>query len=118
MTVKECYSAMGADYDDVMARLRKDERVQKFLLKVLDDKSYDLLLSSVEEKNIAEAFRAAHTLKGVCQNLSLTKLYKSASVLSDVLRDREDYGEDIEPALEQVKQDYNEMIGYIRELAG
>lgn len=109
---------MGADYDDVMARLRKDDRVQKFLLKVLDDKSYTLLIDSVEERNIPEAFRAAHTLKGVCQNLSLTKLYKSASVLSDVLRDREDYREDIEPALAQVKQDYDEMIGYIRELAG
>ncbi|MCI8638787.1 MAG: Hpt domain-containing protein [Coprococcus sp.] len=118
MTVKECYDAMGADYDDVMARLRKDDRVQKFLLKVLDDKSYTLLIDSVEERNIPEAFRAAHTLKGVCQNLSLTKLYKSASVLSDVLRDREDYREDIEPALAQVKQDYDEMIGYIRELAG
>ena len=35
MTVKECYDAMGADYEDVFARLRKDERIQKFLLKVI-----------------------------------------------------------------------------------
>ena len=40
MTVKECYDAIGADYEDVMGRLRKDERVQKFVLKLLDDKSY------------------------------------------------------------------------------
>ena len=43
MTVKECYEKMGADYDSVMGRLRKDERVQKFLLKFLNDKSYELL---------------------------------------------------------------------------
>ena len=47
MTVKECYDAMGADYEDVFARLRKDERIQKFLLKVMNDKSYDLLCSSL-----------------------------------------------------------------------
>ena len=29
MTVKECYEAIGADYEDVMGRLRKDERVEK-----------------------------------------------------------------------------------------
>ena len=29
---------MGADYEDVFARLRKDERIQKFLLKVMNDK--------------------------------------------------------------------------------
>ena len=34
MTVKECYEAIGADYEDVMGRLRKDERVQKFVLKL------------------------------------------------------------------------------------
>ena len=46
MTVKECYETMGADYDGVVSRLRTDERVRKFLLKVLNDKSYELLCTS------------------------------------------------------------------------
>ena len=37
MTVRECYEAMGADYEDVLGRLRKDERIQKFVLKLLND---------------------------------------------------------------------------------
>ena len=69
MTVKECYEAMGGDYEDVMRRLRKDERVEKFLMKVLDDKSFQLLTDSMAARNMDEAFRAAHTLKGICQNL-------------------------------------------------
>lgn len=117
MTVKECYDAIGADYDDVFSRLRKDDRIRKFVLKVLDDKSYELLLNSVESRDMAEAFRAAHTLKGVCQNLSLTRLYKSSSCLSDVLRDRQEYGEDVAEALEAVKEDYTQMIEYIGKLA-
>lgn len=117
MTVRECYDAIGADYDDVFSRLRKDDRIRKFLLKILDDKSYELLLSSVEARDMAEAFRAAHTLKGVCQNLSLTRLYHSSSRLSDMLRDRQEYGEDIAEALEPVKEDYAHMTEYIRKLA-
>ncbi len=52
MTVKECYDAMGADYEDVAGRLRTDERIRKFVLKVLNDSSYALLCSSLEERNI------------------------------------------------------------------
>ena len=117
MTVKECYDFMGGDYEDVMGRLRKDERVQKFLLKFLDDKSYGLLCSSLEEKNMDEAFRAAHTIKGVCQNLSITNLYHSSSKLSERLRNGQAYGEDIEPLLEQVKADYEKVIDSIGKLA-
>ena len=117
MTVKECYEAMGADYDDVMGRLRKDERVQKFLLKMLDDKSYALLTDSVEAGNMSEAFRAAHTIKGVCQNLSITPLYKSAYELAELLRNADAYSEDMEPMIEEVKKDYTHMIECIRQLA-
>ncbi|MCI8293120.1 MAG: Hpt domain-containing protein [Hespellia sp.] len=116
MTVKECYEAMGADYEDVMGRLRTDERVQKFLLKVLNDKSYDLLCTSIESGDMNEAFRAAHTLKGVCQNLSLTPLYHSASELSERLRGGQAYGEDMEPMLDQVKRDYAQMTECIQGL--
>lgn len=116
MTVKECYEAMGADYDDVMSRLRKDERVQKFLLKVLTDKSYELLCTSMETRNMSEAFRAAHTLKGVAQNLSLTRLYQSSSQLAEELRERQEYGADLELALAQMKTDYEMTTDCIRRL--
>ena len=71
MTLQECYAAMGGNYEDVIGRLRSERLVQKFVLKFLDDGSYSLLCQSLEEKNYEEAFRAAHTIKGVCQNLSI-----------------------------------------------
>lgn len=64
-----------------------------------------------------EAFRAAHTIKGITQNLSLTKLYASSAQLCDVLRDRQEYGEDIPPAFEAVERDYQFTIGCIQQLA-
>ena len=87
MTVKECYEIIGANYEEVESRLRTEERIKKFLLKVLNDKSYDLLCDSIKQKNMEEAFRAAHTLKGISQNLSLTTLYQSSNLLSEKLRE-------------------------------
>ena len=88
MTVQECYEAMGADYDDVISRLRTDERVTKFLLKILNDGSFQLLTDSLAAKNMEDAFRAAHTLKGVAMNLSLTALYHAAGPMTEALRGR------------------------------
>lgn len=61
--------------------------MQKFVLKFLDDKSMELLKTSMVEETYEEAFRAAHTIKGICQNLSFTRLYESSSALSEALRD-------------------------------
>ena len=79
MTLKECYAAMGGDYDEAIGRLRSEKLVQKFVLKFLNDQSFELLCSSMESKNYEEAFRAAHTIKGVCSNLAFNVLGKSSS---------------------------------------
>ncbi len=86
MTLQECYEAIGGDYQDVISRLRSDRLVQKFVLKFLDDGSYDLFCSSMESGNYDEAFRAVHTIKGICQNLGFKRLLKSSAEMSDALR--------------------------------
>ncbi len=52
----------------------------------LDDDSYPKLEDALKKENVEEAFRAAHTLKGVCQNLGFTNLYQPAYELTEVLR--------------------------------
>lgn len=116
MTVKECYEIMKGDYDDVINRLRTDERVKKFLLKVLDDTSFTQLCNALEKKDIEEAFRAAHTLKGVSKNMSLTNLAYSSSNLTEALRGRQDFGDDIEPLFKKVKKDYALTMACIQML--
>ncbi len=116
MTVEECYAMMNANYPEVKGRLRTDERILKFVLKLLDDKSFDLLVDSLEKKKLEDAFRAVHTMKGVCQNLSLTPLAESSSALCERLRNCDHYGEDIEPLFEKVKEDYTLMIECIKML--
>ena len=114
MTLPECYAALGGNYEDVLTRLRSERLVQRFVLKFLDDGSYQLLLTSLAAGDRDEAFRAAHTIKGMCQNLSFTTLERSASALTEILRD----GGDADPALvAAVQADYEKTAAAIRTFA-
>ena len=86
MNINECYQAMVADYEEVFGRLRSERLITKFVLKFPGDPSFSQLQSTLEEKNVEEAFRAAHTLKGVAQNLGFTLLYEATATLTEVLR--------------------------------
>ncbi len=114
MSLIDCYKSLEGDYDDVLGRLRSEKLVQKFVLKFLNDGSYDLLCSSLEAKDYKEAFRASHTIKGVCQNLSFTKLYRSSHELTEALRNG--WSPEADPLVEQVKKDYEQTVTAIRKL--
>ena len=112
MTLKECYAALEGNYESVMGRLPSEKFVQKFVLKFLNDGSYDLLVRSMETEDYAEAFRAAHTIKGVSQNLDFTRLYQSSSELSEALRSG--FTPEAPALAERVKEDYRQTVEAIR----
>lgn len=76
MTMQECYKAIGGNYEAVLGRLHSEALIQGFTLKFLEDQSYLQLKQALENKNYEDAFRSAHTLKGVCQKLSFDRLYE------------------------------------------
>lgn len=117
MSLKECYDKMGADYEDVLSRLRSEVLVRKFALKFLDDDSYANLKAAMESGNAPEAFRGAHTLKGVAQNLGFGPLYKAAA--EESLRPSETSSGDMEKAaklMPAVDEEYARTIAAIKEL--
>ncbi|MDO4494020.1 MAG: Hpt domain-containing protein [Clostridia bacterium] len=89
MTLRECYDLIG-DYDQVATRLPSASLIERFLLKFPDDATYNTLVAAMEAGNREEAFRGAHTLKGVCGNLSLTMLLTPVAALTEVLRNAGD----------------------------
>lgn len=117
MTVQECYEKMGGDYNDVIGRLRTDERVVRFLGLVIKDPSYELLNNALAQGNVEEAFRAAHTMKGVYGNLSLTRLVKSASALTEVLRGATAIPPEAASLAEKVREDFALCAACIGELS-
>lgn len=113
MTIQECYVKMGGNFEDVMSRLRKEDFVKKFLVKFPGDPSYDELVESMDKGDVEVAFRAAHTLKGVCQNLGLERLFKSSNETTEALR-----GGDYDTAktfMPQVTEDYKVTVDTINE---
>ena len=114
MTLKECYAALGGDYDEVIGRLRSERLVQKFVLKFLNDGSYDLLRSSLEAGDREEAFRAAHTIKGICANLAFNTLLASSEELTEALRNGAPPKPGEEELIRRVEEDYSRAVQTIR----
>lgn len=113
MTLQECYTAMGADYESAINYLRSDKLLQKYVLKFLDDKSFQLLSGSIKDKNYEEAFRASHTIKGVSQNLCFSALIESSKVLTEYLRNGCEDGDTAAALFQNVKSDYEKAVSAI-----
>ena len=115
MTIQECYQQFGGNYDEVKKHLPSEALIKKFIAKFLDDRSFPDLQTALEEGSRESAFRAAHTLKGVCGNLSLSKLMNSASKLTELLRsETEAIPEGADVLFEEVRNDYELTISAIR----
>lgn len=114
MTTKECYEKMGASYENVLGRLGSEKMVNMFAKKFLKDSSFELLKDAIEKKDADEAFRAAHTLKGVCLNLGFDNLFTVSSELTEKLRGGQFDG--AEELFTKVKEQYDITIAAISEM--
>ena len=83
MSLEIAYAAMGGDLETVRGRLLTDERIEKFAKIFLQDTSMQTLESALEAGDLPEAYRGAHTLKGVSRDLGFTPLFEAAAALSD-----------------------------------
>lgn len=114
MNLKECFEAFEGSYDEVMGRLLTEERVKKFLLMFLKDTSFSELEAAMQNQDCDSAFRAAHTLKGVCSNLGITKLYETASEITEALRAKDmDYANRL---FDKVAASYKCTVDAIKQL--
>ncbi len=105
--------SFGGDFNGVLERLRREQTVQKFVYKFLDDKSFELFEASMEKQDYEEALRAVHTLKGICQNLSFDRLYTSSSLVTNALKEN-DYKKAID-LTPQLSDDYSQVVNAVRE---
>ena len=116
MTVDACYKAMEGDYAAALGVLESESRVRRYLLRFLGDPTARMLVAALADGRWADAFRAAHTLKGLCRGLGLTRLHASCSALTDALRG----GGPLEDAQlgAQVKAEYGRVVQAVSALGG
>ena len=112
MTLFELYETVGGDYQNVLERLGDMETIEIFVLRFSDDFSYSQLLQYLQKNDLKHAFCAAHTLKGVSQNLGFSRLGDCASTLCEVLRKKIAPSEDL---LQQLKREFCCVITAIND---
>ena len=106
---------MGGNFAQVEQRLPSVSLVKRFITKFLDDSSFSELCQAMQEGQRDKAFRAAHTLKGVCANLGFDRLGASAGQLTELLRPESDsIPAGAAVILNTVKHDYEVTVGTIR----
>lgn len=103
MTIQQL-KELGADTDQGLARCGNNEDFYLRLVGMaLKPDTFNELKNKVEENKLAEAFEAAHALKGVLSNLSLTPIYEPVYEITELLRTRQetDYSKLIDKMMEE-----------------
>lgn len=117
MKIEECYEKIGGNYEEVSGRIPGEALIIRFLGKFLNDESYGNLCEYVKQGNREQAFRAAHTLKGVCANLGLSALQKQAEEITEILRkEAEEMPKEAVEMMPRVTAAYDTTISAIHEL--
>lgn len=86
MNINLFYEEMGLDSKNVLNRLGSEALILKYLRKFCSDESLSALIENFDAKNYSEAFRAAHTMKGICLNLDIMPLVNLTKELTELLR--------------------------------
>ena len=101
MLTIDALQAFGADTKDGLNRCMGNEGFYlKLVAKVLEDKNFEVLEDALLRGELERAFEAAHSLKGVLGNLSLTPIYTPVQELTELLRARTD--RDFTPFLQEI----------------
>ena len=93
--------------------LNNEDFYLRLVNKALNDDSYFKLKEELANKNLDEAFKIAHSLKGVIGNLSLTPMYEIIYELTEYLRKKEDI--DYSNYLERLFRIREELLNIIKE---
>ena len=86
MNLEKLYQEMGGDMADAVRRLGSASAVERFLRMFAGDDTFAMLQAAMSAGDVQRAFRAAHTLKGVAQNLGFDRLYTAVFALTEQLR--------------------------------
>ena len=81
----------GANTEEGLGRCYGNEMLYLRLVNMIPaEANFSVLENAIAQGNLDKAFEAAHALKGVLGNLSLTPMYEKCSEITELLRARTD----------------------------
>lgn len=108
----------GADVETTLNRFMGNEALyEKFLKKFLGNSNYGALEESIQAQNYEEAFKCAHTLKGVSANLGLDPISRASSDLTEEVRGKAG-GEIDRERVQEIWRELQEAYRIFEELLG
>ncbi len=108
MLTVENLKNLGVNTDEGLARCINNEQFYLMLVgKALNDDGVARLDAAIKSGNLDEGFEAAHSLKGVLGNLSLTPLYDAVVEITELLRARTQT--DYAPYMEKILSLYHAL---------
>ena len=113
MTAEECYGLLGENYNEILERFGNEAMIRKFAIRFINDPSFGELKDAFQKNDGERAFRAAHTLKGVCLNLGFSGLYQVSSDLTEELRGGAPDEAKLPELLEKVSSEYKKTVDAI-----
>ena len=103
------------DVNDALNRVGGNEGLYKKLLARFGEGNYmEAVCDAIQNGDMEESARAAHTLKGVSANLSLVKIQSVSIELEHAIKD----GSDHMAKLDELKQVYSATLDKIAEITG
>ena len=113
--IREKLEGVGIDVNDLMERLMGNMTlISRFFKRFPDDASYERMVAGIEKGDVEEAFRGAHSLKGVCANLSMKRFLTVLNPLVDKLREGQLDG--VPVMLSSVDEEYRKVVTMIQDI--
>lgn len=118
MDLNGFYQEVGGSFQEVVGRFGGMEAmVKKFLGRFREDTSFQKLEQAVERMDAQEIDNAAHTLKGVCSNLGISRLQEYAQNLMMHVREGKPM-EEVPAMMEQIRAEYGQVIEKLNGVLG
>lgn len=104
----------GVDMERVMVRFMGNEALYiKFLKRFAEeDKSYQDMQKYFKEEAYEDAFKAAHSLKGLLANLGLEDIMGSVTVITEKLRSGSHEG--VAQLMAQAEKEYENIMNILK----
>ena len=113
--LEKFYSAIGSNANPVIERFGGNAEITKrFIKKFAAEESYENLKKALASNEAEEAFRAAHTLKGICLNLGFDCLFEKSSIITEYLRSKNIV--DASKFFPELEREYINLIALLQEL--
>ncbi|MCR4562017.1 MAG: Hpt domain-containing protein [Bacilli bacterium] len=108
MLTVEAMQNYGADTATGISRCANKDTLYLRLVKMVPiNDGFEKLYAAIEAKDLEAGFQAAHGLKGILANLSITPLLDPVVEITELLRNKTDA--DYSPLIEKIKEERNKL---------